>query len=84
MILFGTDGSRVGSIARTSDIRVGDEIWILFGCRMPLVMRPKKEEGKGLRYQVIGPARVPGIMRGEAIKDAGGSLEDHGTTILLE
>lgn len=79
-MLFGTEGSRVGSMARTSDIRAGDELWILFGCRMPIMMRPKKEEGKMLRYQVIGPAIVPGIMKGEAIKDA----EDRGTTVILE
>ncbi|KAL6904030.1 heterokaryon incompatibility domain-containing protein [Trichoderma evansii] len=80
VVLFGTEGARVGSMARTSEIRIGDEIWILFGCRMPLMMRPKKEEGKALRYQVIGPAVVPGIMKGEVIKDAG----DGGTTITLE
>jgi hypothetical protein len=54
VVLFGMEGSRVGSMARTSDIRVGDEIWILFGYRMPLMMRPKREVGKGLRYQVTG------------------------------
>ncbi|KAM0265138.1 hypothetical protein ACHAQJ_000291 [Trichoderma viride] len=84
---FATEASRVGSMARTSDIRVGDEIWILFGCRMPLVMRPRRDEmSKGLRYQVIGPAVVPGLMRGEAVKDCDvqGSLETLGTTIVLE
>jgi hypothetical protein len=91
VILFATETSRVGSMARTSDIQVGDEIWILFGCRMPLMMRPKRDEmGKGLRYQVIGPAVVPGLMRGEAIKEFQEldgdekSLETHGTTIILE
>ncbi|GFP57784.1 heterokaryon incompatibility protein 6, OR allele [Trichoderma asperellum] len=83
VVLFGTEGSRVGSMARTSDIRVGDEIWILFGCRMPIMMRPKNVEGKGLRYQVIGPAVVPGIMKGEVVKDTGEPV-DHGTTIILE
>ncbi|PON27081.1 hypothetical protein TGAM01_v204030 [Trichoderma gamsii] len=80
VVLFGTEGSRVGSMARTSDIRAGDEIWVLFGCRMPIMMRPKMEEGKALRYQVIGPAIVPGIMKGEAIK----GIEDHETTVILE
>ncbi|EHK50303.1 uncharacterized protein TrAtP1_007374 [Trichoderma atroviride] len=80
VVLFGTEGSRVGSMARTSDIQAGDEIWILFGCRMPIMMRPKREEGKGLRYQVIGPAIIPGLMKGEAIKDA----EHHGSTVILE
>lgn len=79
-LLFGTEGSRVGSIARTSNVRVGDEIWILFGCRMPIVMRPKREEGKELRYEVIEPAVVPGIMKGEAVKVA----EDHAITVILE
>ncbi|KAK1241115.1 hypothetical protein MKX08_001089 [Trichoderma sp. CBMAI-0020] len=79
VVLFGTEGSRVGSMARTSDIRAGDEIWILFGCRMPLMMRPKREEGKELRYQVIGPAIVPGLMKGEVI-----NADHHGTTVILE
>ncbi|KAL7897671.1 heterokaryon incompatibility domain-containing protein [Trichoderma sp. SZMC 28014] len=79
-LLFNTEGSRVGTIMRSSNVQVGDEIWILFGCRMPMVMRPKREEGKGLRYEVIEHAVVPGIQKGEAIKDA----EDHATAVILE
>jgi hypothetical protein len=84
VMLLGTEGSRVGSMARTSDVQIGDEIWIVFGCRMPILLRPKREGGKALRYQVIGPAIVPGIMKGEVIKDAGESVQDHGTEVILE
>ncbi|RFU80233.1 heterokaryon incompatibility [Trichoderma arundinaceum] len=61
--LISTEASRIGNIAKTSGVRAGDEIWVLFGCRMPLVVRPK-----GLRYEVIGPVVVPGLMRGEAVE----------------
>ncbi|KAL7786318.1 heterokaryon incompatibility domain-containing protein [Trichoderma ceciliae] len=95
--LIGTE-SRIGSIARTSDAKVGDEIWILFGCRMPMVVRPRGDNvgGTGPRYEVIGPAVIPGLMRGEAIGidqelcDGIGargpleSLEPQATTIILE
>ncbi|KAL7924520.1 heterokaryon incompatibility domain-containing protein [Trichoderma austrokoningii] len=80
MVFFGTEDSRICSMSRRSDVRVGDEIWILFGCRMPIVMRPKREEGKALRYEVIAPAIVPGIMKGEAMKD----VTDHVSTVILE
>jgi hypothetical protein len=40
----------------------GDEVWILFGCPTPMVLRPTAEQGM---YKVIYPAYIPGLMDGE-------------------
>jgi hypothetical protein len=47
------------------DTRVGDIICILFGCSVPVVLRPVPNE-KG-RYNFIGECYVHGMMDGEAI-----------------
>ncbi|KAH8670713.1 heterokaryon incompatibility protein-domain-containing protein [Ilyonectria robusta] len=43
-------------------IRVGDVICIIYGCSVPLVVRPLKD-----RWQVVGEAYVQGFMDGEAL-----------------
>ncbi|KAJ4177927.1 hypothetical protein NW767_014982 [Fusarium falciforme] len=45
--------------------RVGDEIWILAGCPMPVVLR--KVESDINAYRLIGEVYVHGIMHGEAV-----------------
>ena len=40
-----------------------DEIWIIFGCSMPMLLRP--HDGY---YTSVSPVAVPGFMRGEAVK----------------
>jgi len=42
----------------------GDEVWVLFGCPMPMILRRHKMG----RYLIIGPAVIPGLMMGEACK----------------
>ena len=42
--------------------RVGDVICIIFGCSVPLVVRPLRD-----RWQVVGEAYVQGVMDGEAL-----------------
>ncbi|KAF2756613.1 hypothetical protein EJ05DRAFT_477725 [Pseudovirgaria hyperparasitica] len=41
----------------------GDEIWIVFGCPMPMILRPHRT---GF-YEVIAPVYVAGVMDGEAV-----------------
>ena len=41
----------------------GDEIWIIYGCRTPFLLRPT--EG---RYLMVGECFVDGIMNGQALK----------------
>ena len=49
----------------------GDKIAILFGCDMPLALRPD-----GLCYRLVGPCYVDGLMEGEAVpKISSGELK---------
>ena len=41
----------------------GDEIWIIYGCRTPFLLRPT--EGG---YAMVGECFVDGIMDGQALK----------------
>ncbi|OCK77529.1 hypothetical protein K432DRAFT_117644 [Lepidopterella palustris CBS 459.81] len=45
------------------DAQIGDSIYILFGCNVPLVLRPK-----GPNYELVGQAFINGLMYGEAIE----------------
>ncbi|KAH8588895.1 hypothetical protein B0O99DRAFT_638208 [Bisporella sp. PMI_857] len=46
----------------SGDIRQGDEVWLLEGSKVPLIIR-KRIEGHG---SLIGDAYIHGIMYGEA------------------
>jgi len=46
--------------------RAGDEIWIVKGCRVPLLLR-KSAEFSGC-YQLVGSCYVYGVMQGEALR----------------
>lgn len=58
--LFTTDGGRLVLGPRT--VEVGDEVVVLAGCSLPVVVRPH-----GSQFSVVGPAYVKGIMQGEAV-----------------
>ncbi len=63
--LFGTQGKRIGAAHPSCDkikAEPGDGVWVLLGCKMPMILRPASD-GK---YKVIGPAVIPGLMQGEA------------------
>jgi hypothetical protein len=59
--LFITNQGHLG-VGLTS-LEVGDEVWVLVGVRVPLILRPV---GEG-QYRLVGEAYVHGIMHGEAI-----------------
>jgi hypothetical protein len=42
-----------------------DEIFVVAGCTVPLLLRPVGNE----RYHLVGECYVQGIMEGEAVKD---------------
>ena len=67
--LFTTAGGYLG--ANLCRILPGDEIYLLFGCRMPVVLR-KLEEGV---HRLVGSVYVCGAMDGEAMDE----LEAKGT-----
>jgi hypothetical protein len=53
--------------------RVGDDVCVLLGCRMPLIIRPMGEEGK---WELVGWADVNEMMGGEVVR---GVLDEDGS-----
>ena len=60
-----------GLVYENAMVKPADEIWILFGCRMPVVLRPE-----GGAYRFITPIYLFGYMNGEVMWDVKGSLQD--------
>jgi hypothetical protein len=50
----------------SGDVQAGDEIWLLEGCRVPVVLRAC---GNGEDWKVVGDAYVHGVMYGEAFEE---------------
>ncbi|KAF4974162.1 hypothetical protein FZEAL_8900 [Fusarium zealandicum] len=53
------------------DAQKGDQVWILCGGRLPLILRCVKEESGEIsktKYQFVGDSYVHGIMDGEFVK----------------
>jgi Heterokaryon incompatibility protein (HET) len=65
-----TEGGLIGLVTQ-STVKVNDEIWILFGCPVPLVLRQD-----GHQYTVVSPASIPGLMRGEAVREIPGTVKN--------
>lgn len=61
--LFVTEGGYVG--AAPLGTQRGDEVWVLFGCSIPLLLR----RSLGGRYRVVGECYVHGFMYGEVMVD---------------
>lgn len=51
-----------------STAAVGDAAWILYGCKMPVVLRPASGTLDKVAFEVVGPCYVSTIMFGEAIE----------------
>jgi hypothetical protein len=64
--IFSTDTGYIGS--GSADIRRGDYVCILFGSKLPLVLRPSTEG----TYRIIDAVYVDGIMGGEFLRDESG------------
>jgi hypothetical protein len=63
--MFTTASGYVG--VALCDLRVGDEIYILGGCTMPVALRPSaKCHGC---FELLGGVFVPGLMHGEAVTE---------------
>ncbi|KAF4812901.1 Heterokaryon incompatibility protein 6, OR allele [Colletotrichum siamense] len=65
MRLFTTDNNHLGWA--TSSCQSGDELFLIQGCSVPIVLRKKE---KGELYQLIGDSIVHGLMDGQGIGDA--------------
>jgi hypothetical protein len=62
-----TDGERpqlLGTGPRS--LRAGDEVWVLAGASVPMVLRQADGGGHGARYRLVGEAYVHGAMQGGA------------------
>jgi hypothetical protein len=55
-------GGRWGLLV-DGDVHPRDEVWVLFGCAYPIILRPD-----GGRYRVVSPMYVHGLMIGEAVE----------------
>ena len=55
----------------TQCLREGDTVWIVPGCRVPLIFRKSEQSA---HRQLVGGAYVHGVMNGEALKDEGFSI----------
>jgi hypothetical protein len=60
-LMTTTDG-RIGMVPQSS--RPGDQVWIIFGCSVPVVVRVSGE-----RKELVGECYVDGIMDGEAVEE---------------
>ena len=63
-IFVGTNKGRIGTMHLNTTPAAGDAVWIVFGCPMPLVLRPEPNE-QGL-YLLIGRIVVPSLLDGVA------------------
>jgi hypothetical protein len=64
--LFVTEKKRLGLASAT--LEVGDEVWVLAGGDVPLILRPVGTLGN--EFRLIGEAYVHGVMQGEAVANA--------------
>lgn len=53
---LGTKGGRLGSIQVSVATQAGDQVWVILGCEMPIILRPV--EGMDGRYIVVGPVII--------------------------
>jgi hypothetical protein len=65
-----TEAGLIGLVTQSA-VKVNDEIWILFECPVPLVLRQD-----GHQYTVVSSASIPGLMRGEAVREVPGTVEN--------
>ncbi|KAK2596237.1 hypothetical protein QQS21_006329 [Conoideocrella luteorostrata] len=65
-VIVGTEYKRMGSARLNTHVRPGDQVWVIFGCPMPLILRPKADNNG--RYTVLGTVIIPGLMAGEALE----------------
>ncbi|KAK8128885.1 hypothetical protein PG984_009993 [Apiospora sp. TS-2023a] len=67
---FVTNGNRIGKGPR--DLTQGDCVAVIYGCRIPLVLRPS-----GQYFQLVGPCYMHGAMFGEIIDQLSGGRTSH-------
>ncbi|KAM5350261.1 hypothetical protein ACJ41O_006766 [Fusarium nematophilum] len=69
---FATNNGHAG--LGPSNAREGDVVCVLYGCRLPIMLREDRETGADGQYTFIGPAYVDGAMGGEYSRGMGRRL----------
>lgn len=59
------NGSIVGLIPQHG--KIGDQLCVLYGCSVPVVLRKQQRENGKYHWQLVGEAYIHGFMDGEAI-----------------
>ena len=59
---LGTIDWQYTDLSTECAVASGDQVWILFGCNSPMILRPHGEE-----YTLISRVRIPGCMDGQAV-----------------
>jgi hypothetical protein len=64
--LFETADFRLGTVFWHSPVQAGDEVWCLFGCPLPIILRPCPDKLNGFTW--VGFVRnMAGLMMGEGL-----------------
>lgn len=61
--------------------QVDDVIVILYGCNVPVVLRPNRDLYGSTWYQLVGECYVHGLMDGEAVENQIANPSQYGSTI---
>ncbi|KXX73982.1 Heterokaryon incompatibility protein 6, OR allele [Madurella mycetomatis] len=66
-LLIGRRAARLSSgrwgLLVDADVHPEDEVWVLFGCAYPMILRPA-----GGQYRVVSPMHIRGLMDGEIVE----------------
>ncbi|KAH0559528.1 hypothetical protein GP486_003957 [Trichoglossum hirsutum] len=76
--LFTTSDGYVG--ASLGNVRAGDEVFLLAGCSMPVLLK-KSRAAPGI-YELRGGVHIPGLMKGEKLSSKD-RIQDDFETILI-
>lgn len=66
--LFGTAEGRLSHADRRAPVQEGDEIWALYGCPLPVILRPSSSTKKPGYTWIACPSNLPGLVKGEGLK----------------
>lgn len=67
-------GSKGGIGLATKLSQIGDEVWILFGCSQPMILRRQDDH-----YLVVGSAYLDGAVRGDTLRGIPNHVKEGGT-----
>ncbi len=69
MNVTGKHDDRVWFGLGPAEIAAGDEVVILCGCSVPVILRHRQESHDDIMYELVGETFVYGFMDGEAIME---------------